>query len=141
MKKRDFPTGKARVFLIDGDSLMRRCLAKLLSLEPDLEVCGEAADVEQALKRIARARPDVAVVNVESTQKRGPEAISGLRWAFPKLPLLTLSMRDAAVHGRRMLQAGAVAHVDQADAARQVVPALRGILGDGSRRRRSKDRA
>ncbi len=53
-----------RVFLLDDHELVRRGVRELLSEEPDLEVVGEAATSEEALRRVGALAPDVAVLDV-----------------------------------------------------------------------------
>lgn len=131
MKKTSNHRNKFRVFILDASDLVRRTLAQLLEHELDLTVCGEAATVEAALEKIHSARPDVAVVNLDPLNTAGPSVLGGLRWKFPDLPFLVLSLHKEAIQGRRMLQVGAAGYISQAEAARQVVPALRNVLRGG----------
>src|SRR5215472_1441084 len=56
--------GRVRVFLVDDHPIVRHGLAKLLAAEPDIEVCGEAADARSALEGIATSSPDVVLVDI-----------------------------------------------------------------------------
>ncbi len=56
--------GKIRVFLPDGHEAARRGAHEMLSVEPDIEVVGEAGTAADALARIPATRPDVAVLDV-----------------------------------------------------------------------------
>src|SRR5262245_35405136 len=89
-----------RVLILERDPFVRRCLARLIDLEPDLEGCGGAAGVAEALERIRELRPDVVVVNADALDGRGPDAIGDLRWKHPALPLLVVSLHGEAVYGR-----------------------------------------
>ena len=52
-------SGKSRVLLVDDHPLVRRGVADVIAHEADLEVCGEAADVSEALREVERAQPDL----------------------------------------------------------------------------------
>ena len=41
-----------RVFVVDNHPLMRDCLSHIIANEEDMEVCGEAEGMSQALKKI-----------------------------------------------------------------------------------------
>ena len=52
------------MFLLDDHEVVRRGLAELLSMEPDIEVVGESGTAHDAVTRINATRPDVAVLDV-----------------------------------------------------------------------------
>ena len=54
----------ARVLIVDDHALIRRGLAELIAQEPDLEVCGEAADANEALIMLTKLHPDLLVVDI-----------------------------------------------------------------------------
>jgi DNA-binding NarL/FixJ family response regulator len=49
-------TGKARILIVDDHPLVREWLGNLIERSPDLAVCGEAEDSEEALKLIAEIK-------------------------------------------------------------------------------------
>ncbi|MER6996121.1 response regulator transcription factor [Streptomyces sp. NPDC000410] len=53
-----------RVLLADDQSLVRAGFHALLDAQPDIEVVGEAADGEEALRRVAEVRPDVVLMDI-----------------------------------------------------------------------------
>jgi len=58
------PSKKRRVLLVDDHPLVRRGLADVIAREPDLEACGEAGDIQEALLAVERTKPDVVVVDL-----------------------------------------------------------------------------
>ena len=52
---------RARVLIVDDHPAVRNALAMRIGRQSDLEVCGEAADLGEALRLVADAKPDVAV--------------------------------------------------------------------------------
>ncbi len=52
-----------RVLLADDQSLVRAGFRALLDAQPDIEVAGEAADGEEALRLVAGLRPDVVLMD------------------------------------------------------------------------------
>ena len=55
---------KSRVFLVDDHPLVREWLTNLLNQQSDLEVCGEAENVEEALRGIAETKPNLAIIDI-----------------------------------------------------------------------------
>ncbi|MBJ6631069.1 response regulator transcription factor [Streptomyces coelicolor] len=53
-----------RVLLADDQSLVRAGFRALLDAQPDIEVAGEAADGEEALRLISEVRPDVVLMDI-----------------------------------------------------------------------------
>ena len=80
-----------RVFLVDDHQIVRRGIADFMSDEPDLEVVGEAASVDEALARIPAAEVDVAVLDVRLPDGSGVELCRELRSRLPELNCLMLT--------------------------------------------------
>ncbi len=63
-----------RVVIADDQGLVRVGLRKILEIEPDTEVVGEAADGEQAVAAAERLRPDVMLMDIRMPSLDGIEA-------------------------------------------------------------------
>jgi DNA-binding NarL/FixJ family response regulator len=63
-----------RVLIADDEGLIRGSLRVLLGAEPDLEVVGEAADGEQAVRLAVERRPDVVLMDLRMPGVDGIEA-------------------------------------------------------------------
>jgi two-component system, NarL family, response regulator DevR len=116
-----------RVFLLDDHEIVRRGLADLIALEPDMEVVGEAGSTADAGHRIPAARPDVAVLDVRLSDGTGVEVCRDMRDVVPEMKslMLTSYSDDEALFDAIM--AGASGYVlkdirgnDLIDAIRQV---------------------
>jgi DNA-binding NarL/FixJ family response regulator len=119
---------KVRIFLVDYCAIVRRGLRLLLSLEPDMEVCGEAESVGGAAPGIAEARPEVAILGVSSGQGSGLELIRQLRDCRPRLKILVFSMRPESLYGQQARLAGADRYLEREDGPQELVGAIRLIL-------------
>ena len=131
MKK---PTGGAtarsiRVFLVDDHPLVRHALRDVLRHERDLEVCGEADDRDVALKGIAAAEPDLAIVDLRLRTSDGLELIRDLKNRYPKVLSLVLSMQDESITAERAVRAGARGYVSKQEPPKKIMEAVRKVLG------------
>jgi DNA-binding NarL/FixJ family response regulator len=97
-----------RVLLVDDDRLVRAGLRTLLDAEEDLEVVGEAADGDAAIRLNLALAPDVVLMDVRMPGMGGIEATQRLVARDPERPrvvVLTTFEQDEFVHGA--LRAGA----------------------------------
>lgn len=119
---------KARVLLVDDHPIVRKGLVQLIDAAPDLQVCGDAADADSALRMLDETRPDLAVVDLSLKDRSGLDLIRELRATRPDLPVLVLSMHDENLHAERVLRAGAGGYVMKEEAAENVLEAIRKVL-------------
>ena len=124
-------TRPRNVFIIDDHPIVRKGLAKLLDEEPDLVVCGEAADVHEARIGLERTRPDVVILDLSLRDSDGLELIKEIRAKYGQLPVLVLSMHDETIYAERLLSAGANGYIMKQAASDQLIVALRRVLEGG----------
>ena len=122
------PSNKARVLLVDDHPLVRRGLADVIAREPDLETCGEAADVQEALRTAEHTRPDVVVVDLTLKSGHGIELIEKLKSRDPRIKTLVSSMHDETLFAERVLRAGAMGYVTKQEPPETLVKAIRQVL-------------
>src|SRR6266496_5074003 len=116
---------KGRIFLIDDHPLVREGLANLINGQHDLMVCGEAEDSAGAISGIAKARPDVALVDISLKNESGLELVKNLESQFPLVALIVLSMHDEALYAERALRAGARGYVMKRESTKSVLASIR----------------
>ncbi len=119
---------KIRVLLVDDHPILRKGLAQLINLEPDMVVCGEAEDGPKAFEAAGTLNPDVAVIDVSLKGSNGIELIKNLKARYPDLPTLMLSMYDESLYAERALRAGSLGYIMKEEAIEQVLVAIRRVL-------------
>ncbi|WP_448808045.1 response regulator [Agromyces bauzanensis] len=100
-----------RVFLVDDHEIVRRGVAELLQREDDLEVVGEAGDVEHALSRIDATLPDVALLDVRLPDGDGIALCREIRSRHPEVRCLILTAYDDDEAAMSAVLAGASGYV------------------------------
>jgi len=120
---------KTRVFLVDDHPMVREHLAALLAREPDLEVCGEAEDAPTALSRIGPLSPHLVIMDISLKNSHGLELLKNLRTLHPKIPVLILSMHEESLYAERFIRAGAMGYITKQEATRNILSAIRKVLG------------
>jgi DNA-binding NarL/FixJ family response regulator len=117
----------ARVLIVDDHPPVREALALRIARQPDLEVCGEAADVGEALRLLADARPDVAVVDITLKSGDGIDLIKRIRDRDDHVRVLVWSMHAESLYAERALRAGALGYVNKDQATGTIVEAIRRV--------------
>lgn len=82
---------KITVFLLDDHEIVRRGLRDLLSIEPDIEVVGEAGTAAETVGRVHALDPDVAVLDVRLPDGSGVEVCRDIRAKHPRTQCLILT--------------------------------------------------
>jgi len=99
-----------------------------LNRQPDLEVCGQAANGSQALAEVERSKPDLVLADINLPGRSGLELIRDIRALAPKLPVLVLSMHDETVFAERVLRAGGRGYVSKQAGPEKLAEAIRRVL-------------
>jgi two-component system, NarL family, invasion response regulator UvrY len=121
-----------KVLLADDHGIVRAGLRRLVEESGDMAVVAEAADGDEAIRKIRADRPDVAVIDLSMPRIDGLEVIRRIHPEFPHLPILVLTMHAENQYLVRAIEAGAMGYITKQSAPEQLVRAIRKVLG-GSR--------
>ena len=122
---------KRRVFLVDDHPLVREWLTNLINQQPDLQVCGEAENVTDALRDIAATKPDLAVIDITLNAASGLELVKDLCIQHPSVASLVLSMHEEELYAERAMRAGARGYVRKRETSKNILAAVRHVLEGG----------
>ena len=123
---------KRRILIVDDHPLVRRGLSALIDNEPDLTVCAKAATQRAGLDAIAASQPDLVIADLSLQNGDGLEMVKEIRLRHKHLPVLVLSMHDAALYAERAFKAGASGYVIKEEMSDTVLLAVRRVL-DGQK--------
>ena len=118
-----------RVVLADDQELMREGLALILDAQDDLEVVGQAADGEQAVREVARLRPDVVLMDVRMPVLDGLAATRRIVASGSPARVLVLTTYDVDDYVYEALAAGASGFLLRQAPRRSLVQAVRTVCG------------
>jgi DNA-binding NarL/FixJ family response regulator len=122
-------SGKTRVFIVDDHPIVRQGLTQLINLEEDMTVVGEAAEAAEAVRGIAKAKPDLALVDISLKGISGIELTKNILADHPGMSVLIISMYDESLYVERALKAGAKGYIMKQEATDHVAAAIRKVLG------------
>jgi DNA-binding NarL/FixJ family response regulator len=120
---------KHRIYIVDDHAMFRDGLQRLIDAEPDMVVCGDAADAAGAMRELSGAHPDLVIVDLSLEGMSGIELIKCIKRDFEDLPVLVVSMHAETSYGDRALRAGAMGYVMKSEPATTVLDAIRKVLG------------
>jgi DNA-binding NarL/FixJ family response regulator len=120
---------KAKVLLVDDHPLVREWLATLINQQADLEICGETDSAPTALQMIGQVSPEIAIVDISMERGSGLELIKDIKAHHPQVMVIVLSMHEEGLYAERALRAGARGYIMKREATKNVLQAIRHVLG------------
>lgn len=96
-----------RLLMAEDHALLRSGLKKILAANPAITVVGEAVHGGEVLELVRTLELDLVLLDLNMPGLSGPDLISRLRAMKPMLPILVLTMHNAAQIATRALKAGA----------------------------------
>ena len=118
-----------RILIADDNERVRRGVRELLSSETSWEVCGEAIDGAEALRKAQELLPDLILLDVSMPDMNGLEAARLLRDVLPEVKIIIISQHDQAQLLPSAINAGACACVDKSFLNTDLLPTIRDIEG------------
>lgn len=116
---------RIKIMLVDDHTLVREGFAKMLELEPDFEVVGQAADCDEACKLVRKLNPEIILMDIRLPGVTGIEATKKIKEEFPKVEVIILSMYDEDEYIFEAIKAGASGYVLKDISKEDLVRAIR----------------
>ncbi len=114
-----------RLLIVDDHAVVRLGLRTLLSDEPDLEVVAEAGSAEEALVKVAAAKPDIAIVDIQLPGRSGIEICQEIRQKFPATRVVILTSHAGESFVEQAMRAGASGYVLKQVGNEELIHAIR----------------
>jgi DNA-binding NarL/FixJ family response regulator len=116
-----------RIVIVDDHPVFAEGLVSVIENEPDLKVCGTAANGSQARQFVNECKPHLCIVDVTLEDESGIDLTEALIRTHPGMRVLMVSMHDEKVYAERALRAGASGYVSKLQASSKVIEAIRRI--------------
>lgn len=116
------------IFIIEDHPVFREGLVQILNREPDLWVCGEADNAEEALPMVKRRKPAVILVDLSLPGKSGLDFIKELRMSDHEVKVLVVSMHDQAIYADRVMRAGGNGYIMKHEDPEEILHAIRDLI-------------
>lgn len=120
-----------RVLLVDDQRLMRDGMKTLLSLEPDLQVVGEAGNGLEGVQQAMALRPDVVLMDIRMPGMNGVDATREIRRSLSETRVLVLTTFDDDDLVMDALLEGAAGYLTKDLPAEEIAESVRKVCSGG----------
>jgi DNA-binding NarL/FixJ family response regulator len=117
----------ARVLIVDDHPAVREGIVSRISRQTDLIVCGEAADVAEALRLVETTLPDVVVIDISLKDGNGIDLIKRIKIRDRSIRMLVCSMHPDSLYAERALRAGALGYINKENTTGRILDAIRSV--------------
>ncbi|PQO25825.1 DNA-binding response regulator [Blastopirellula marina] len=118
----------SRILIVDDHPIVREGLAARIDGQPDLEVCGEASSINDALSQYRSLSPDLTLIDIQLEDGNGIELIKEIYARNSAAKMLVISAFDESLYAQRALRAGALGYVNKRELQDKVLDAIRTTL-------------
>jgi NarL family two-component system response regulator LiaR len=118
---------KVRVLLVDDETLIREGVATILSLQPDIEVVGQALDGVQAVQLAGKTKPDVVLLDLVMPRQDGLATIPILRDMLPDTKILVLTSYAESEKVYQAVKSGALGYMLKDANRTELLQAIRDV--------------
>lgn len=116
-----------KVFIADDHTMVRQGLASVLASSSDIKVVGEAGNGHEALSKLRRIHPDVAVIDITMEGLNGLEVARRIRKSYPKIKVLILSVHSQEEYVIEAFKIGASGYLVKDAAVDELITAIRAV--------------
>jgi DNA-binding NarL/FixJ family response regulator len=124
---------RIRVVIAEDQALVRRGMALLLSMAPDMECVGQACNGEEAVRLAQILRPDVVLMDLHMPVKGGVAATREITLAHPATQVLVLTTLDDDETVFEAVRAGAKAYLLKDASEDELLETIRALRRGESR--------
>jgi DNA-binding NarL/FixJ family response regulator len=118
-----------RILIVDDDVTIRRLLRRILEERPGWEVCGEAANGNDAIAQTEQLAPDLAIIDLAMPNKNGIEAAREIFAISPLTPMLLLTVQQVSAELARAAREAGFRRAVTKSSGSEVVMAVETLLG------------
>jgi len=116
-----------KVLIADDHAIVREGLQAILSVQPDVELLGEATNGEEAVSKAKELQPDIVLMDITMPIMNGLDATRLIKKQNPDMKILVLTMHEEDDYFYRILEAGASGYFIKGGSFNELVSALRSV--------------
>ena len=119
-----------RILIVDDHEVVRMGVRLLFSDNGPLQVCGEASDGPDALRKVLELSPDVVILDVTMPGMNGFETAARMRQIAPSVKIIFYSIHEIPASARI---SGGDAFISKASASQELIMTVNRVMQSGGR--------
>lgn len=80
-----------RVLLVDDHAVVRQGMRMFMSVEPNIQIVGEAQDGQEAVCQAKSLLPDVILMDLVMSPENGIKAIAAIKRGYPQIKIIAMT--------------------------------------------------
>ena len=121
------PIPPIRVLAVDDHPVARHGIGRLIAIQPDMVLVGEASDGREAIQQFRKHQPDVTLMDLQMPEMNGIDALIAIRDEYPDAKIIVLSMSAADVQILRALKSGAKGYLLKNALHKELLETIRAV--------------
>ncbi|HEX2916328.1 MAG TPA: response regulator transcription factor [Chloroflexia bacterium] len=117
-----------RVVIVDDHNVVRQGLKSLLSLDPEIDIVGMAADGEAGINQVRELKPEVLLLDLLMPGMDGLQVLQEIRPEFPELRILILTSVLEEKYISNAVKAGANGYLLKNMDAKGLVRSIKNVV-------------
>ena len=118
-----------RILIVDDHDVVREGVRAILKKRVDWEICGEAANGQEAVTQVETLKPDVVILDITMPKMSGLDVARNVVQRAPRSRVLMFTLHDSVTVEQAVRRSGAHGLVLKLHAARDLIRAVDAVLG------------
>jgi two-component system response regulator NreC len=120
------------IFLADDHTIVRQGLAKLLEVEPNFRVVGEAENGREAVNKVEELKPNIVIMDIAMPLLNGIEATRQIKKIHSQTKVIILSMHSHDRYISELFSLGASGYLLKDSTGTDIIKAINAALNGGT---------
>lgn len=117
-----------KIFIADDHKILREGIRKILELEEDFVVVGEASDGEETLAKLKICKPDILLIDINMPRLNGIEVLRRLSGIKVPTKAIVLTIHDDENYAFEVVKAGASGYLLKDIDSNMLITAIRSVV-------------
>ena len=117
-----------RILIVDANARMRQAIRQVVEDRTDLQVCGEGADGQDAIKKAEQLQPDLVILDLKMPKMNGLQVARAMKKLLPKVRVVLFSLEENQFVRNAAKAAGISAVASKREGSRSLFQGLRTAL-------------
>lgn len=116
-----------KILIADDHAIIREGLKQIIARTVDMEVTGEAANGQEALREVRENDYDMVILDISMPGRSGLDVLAEIKSLKPRLPVLILSMYPEEQYAVRAFRSGASGYLTKGSPPHLLIEALQKV--------------